>query len=96
MSCESLWKPFRALPHVASSLKFQHYRPHENDPRRQDIYPDWPAMVRNVSIEELGEQLAFYRQMCDRFPKANGSYDAPIEALERLAKELGAAIDGDV
>ncbi|RMC38034.1 hypothetical protein C9E81_01615 [Paracoccus alkanivorans] len=41
-------------------------------------------------IEQLDEQLAFYRGMRDKFPKAGNSYDAPIEALERLAKEIKA------
>lgn len=40
-------------------------------------------------LEELAAQLAFYRHMRDRFPKANGACDAPIEALEKLAKEVG-------
>ncbi|RJE88253.1 hypothetical protein D3P04_03195 [Paracoccus onubensis] len=40
-------------------------------------------------IEELPEQLAFYRSQRAKFPKANGAYDAPIAALEKLAKEIG-------
>lgn len=42
------------------------------------------------SIEELPKQLAFYRSQREKFPKAKGAYDATIEALEKLAKEISA------
>ncbi|MDP0928474.1 hypothetical protein Q0601_14910 [Paracoccus onubensis] len=40
-------------------------------------------------IEDLPKQLAFYRGQRDKFPKAKGTYDATIEALEKLAEEIG-------
>ena len=40
-------------------------------------------------IEELPQQLAFYRQMRADFPKSGTSYNAIIEGLEDLARELG-------
>ncbi len=40
-------------------------------------------------IEELPKQLAFYRDQREKFPKANGAYDATIAALEKLEKEIG-------
>lgn len=41
-------------------------------------------------IEQLGEQLAFYRSARERFPKSGTAYDATIEALEELANKFGA------
>ncbi|RJE84047.1 hypothetical protein [Paracoccus onubensis] len=40
-------------------------------------------------IEELPKQLAFYRGQRAKFSKAKGVYDATIEALEKLEKEIG-------
>ncbi|MDP0925651.1 hypothetical protein Q0601_00550 [Paracoccus onubensis] len=40
-------------------------------------------------VEELPKQLAFYRGQRAKFPKAKGTYDATIEALEKPANEIG-------
>ncbi|WJS84455.1 hypothetical protein [Paracoccus sp. TOH] len=41
-------------------------------------------------LEELPKWLDFYRDRCERFPRAASSYAATIAALEALEKALAA------
>ena len=46
-------------------------------------------------LDELTKQLAFYRHLRADFPKSGTSYDAIIEGLEALARELGVRVEPD-
>lgn len=44
-------------------------------------------------LSDLPKCLRFYRRQKADFPKAGTAYDATIEGLEALAKELGVRVD---
>lgn len=46
---------------------------------------DWSG---TYPLDQLGQQLAFYRGMKADFPKAMGRYDETVEGLEALANSL--------
>ena len=46
-------------------------------------------------IEELPQQIAFYRKMRADFPKSGTAYDGTINGLEALARELGVQIQAE-
>lgn len=46
-------------------------------------------------LGELPRQLVFYRKMRADFPKSDMAYDASIEGLEALARELGVTFEAE-